>query len=65
VRDNSRGGLFATLEAADAQHRESRGGKEGDWGGEKGVGETAVCPICGKFEGDERAVSHHVESHFA
>ncbi|KAF7190096.1 hypothetical protein HII31_08427 [Pseudocercospora fuligena] len=24
---------------------------------------TATCPICGLFEGDEVAVSHHVESH--
>jgi uncharacterized repeat protein (TIGR03833 family) len=24
---------------------------------------TAVCPICGTFEGDEVAVSHHVQSH--
>lgn len=24
---------------------------------------TATCPICGLFEGDEAAVSHHVESH--
>lgn len=24
----------------------------------------AKCPVCGIFEGDEAAVSHHVESHF-
>ena len=24
---------------------------------------TVVCPICGNFEGDEIAVSHHVDSH--
>jgi uncharacterized repeat protein (TIGR03833 family) len=24
----------------------------------------AKCPVCGEFEGDEAAVSHHVESHF-
>ena len=24
---------------------------------------NAVCPICGLFEGDELAVSHHVEEH--
>ena len=29
---------------------------------EKGV---ATCPVCGEFEGDERAVAHHVEGHFA
>jgi uncharacterized repeat protein (TIGR03833 family) len=28
-------------------------------------GSTAqVCPVCGQFEGDEIAVSHHVASHF-
>lgn len=26
--------------------------------------ETATCPVCGEFEGDEAAVSHHVASHF-
>lgn len=26
---------------------------------------TASCPVCGNFEGDETAVAHHVESHFA
>ncbi|KAG9549151.1 hypothetical protein KCU86_g18112, partial [Aureobasidium melanogenum] len=26
---------------------------------------TATCPVCGNFEGDETAVAHHVESHFA
>jgi uncharacterized repeat protein (TIGR03833 family) len=26
---------------------------------------TATCPVCGEFEGDESAVAHHVESHFA
>ena len=30
-----------------------------------GVGETTqVCPVCGEFEGDEVAVSHHVAQHF-
>lgn len=24
---------------------------------------TAICPICGEFEGDEIAVSRHVEDH--
>jgi hypothetical protein len=22
------------------------------------------CPVCGEFEGDEAAVSHHVDTHF-
>lgn len=26
---------------------------------------TATCPVCGEFEGDEIAVAHHVETHFA
>ena len=25
---------------------------------------TQVCPVCGEFEGDEVAVSHHVATHF-
>ncbi|KAI0011234.1 hypothetical protein F4779DRAFT_234329 [Xylariaceae sp. FL0662B] len=25
---------------------------------------TATCPVCGVFEGDEAAVSHHVAEHF-
>jgi hypothetical protein len=23
-----------------------------------------ICPVCGEFEGDEAAVSHHVNTHF-
>lgn len=26
--------------------------------------ETATCPVCGTFEGDETAVAHHVAAHF-
>lgn len=26
--------------------------------------DTVTCPVCGAFEGDEAAVSHHVASHF-
>lgn len=26
--------------------------------------ESATCPVCGEFEGDELAVAHHVSSHF-
>lgn len=26
--------------------------------------EIIICPVCGAFEGDEAAVSHHVASHF-
>jgi len=28
------------------------------------ISEVQVCPVCGQFEGDEAAVSHHVGSHF-
>jgi uncharacterized repeat protein (TIGR03833 family) len=27
-------------------------------------GRLSICPVCGQFEGDEIAVSHHVNSHF-
>jgi len=27
-------------------------------------GPLSTCPVCGEFEGDEVAVSHHVNSHF-
>ncbi|KAM7193087.1 DUF2196 domain containing protein [Rhypophila sp. PSN 637] len=26
--------------------------------------ETSTCPVCGVFEGDETAVTHHVATHF-
>lgn len=26
---------------------------------------TVTCPVCGDFEGDEAAVAHHVDTHFA
>ncbi|KAK3690527.1 hypothetical protein B0T22DRAFT_499861 [Podospora appendiculata] len=28
------------------------------------IDETATCPVCGDFTGDEAAVAHHVASHF-
>jgi hypothetical protein len=46
-----------TLEAADAKAKQ-RARETGD-------SELATCPVCGDFKGDERAVAHHVESHFA
>ncbi|KAF9741622.1 hypothetical protein PMIN06_004808 [Paraphaeosphaeria minitans] len=54
-------GLFTQLEDADRKYQESVGRATGGGGG----GEIAVCPVCGKFEGDERAVAFHVEGHFA
>ena len=55
-------GLFAALEQADRKHEQSKPGP-----GTHPVGseETAVCPVCYKFEGDEASVAHHVEQHFA
>lgn len=29
-----------------------------------GVTATQICPVCGEFQGDEIAVSHHVATHF-
>ncbi|KAF1958316.1 hypothetical protein CC80DRAFT_385642, partial [Byssothecium circinans] len=64
------GGLFAALEAADKEHEELRGwdGEAGEIPQGEGVGgsgsEVAKCPVCGVFEGDERAVAFHVEEHF-
>jgi uncharacterized repeat protein (TIGR03833 family) len=57
-RDLGDMGLFAALEEADRRH-------EVRWGREEAGGETAVCPVCGEFEGDEIAVARHVEGHFA
>lgn len=56
------GGLFAALDEADRRHEAGRGGQYGDVGGRSG--EIATCPVCGEFEGDERAVAFHVEGHF-
>jgi hypothetical protein len=53
-------GLFGALEAADKQHKDER--KRGVVESEEA--ETAVCPVCGEFEGDEKAVAFHVEEHF-
>jgi uncharacterized repeat protein (TIGR03833 family) len=54
-------GLFGALEEADKQHR-----KESERGVvESEEAEMAVCPVCGEFEGDEKAVAFHVEEHFA
>lgn len=59
-RERGRGseGLFGALEEADRRWEEERGGvgKVND--------EVLVCPVCGEFEGDERAVAWHVEGHF-
>ena len=57
-----------------------RGRRNGGQGGNAGDGSTGAseepgvaantsgtsltCPVCGEFEGDEAAVSHHVSGHF-
>jgi hypothetical protein len=64
VQDRGGGGLFAALEAADAKHQASRGWSGVVEGSSEVEGTVAVCPVCGEFEGDEKAVAHHVESHF-
>jgi hypothetical protein len=55
-------GYLAALEEADRRHEARRG-----LGGQEVLVKTAtaVCPVCGEFEGDEMAVAHHVEQHFA
>ncbi|KAJ6260580.1 hypothetical protein Dda_4806 [Drechslerella dactyloides] len=48
------------------KRRQSQQSQQGATGGDSvpEVG-TVRCPVCGEFEGDERAVQHHVESHFS
>lgn len=63
-------GLFAALEEADRRHDAGRWGDGGvgDIGRDSAShagSEVVKCPVCGDFEGDERAVAHHVEGHFA
>ena len=55
-------GLFAALEEADKRHEQSRVGLHSQ---PLLPEETACCPVCYKFEGDEAAVAMHVEQHFA
>ncbi|TGO77894.1 hypothetical protein BPOR_2220g00010 [Botrytis porri] len=48
---------------------ESGQNDEGEVLGERSTGEVfksamSTCPVCGKFEGDEMAVAHHVNGHF-
>ncbi|KAF2824823.1 hypothetical protein CC86DRAFT_371335 [Ophiobolus disseminans] len=54
-------GLFAALEEADKRHQVQKRGVGSGMGDE----EVVKCPVCGDFEGDERAVAFHVEEHFA
>ena len=55
-------GLFAQLEEADRKWAGNGGRGRAK---SEGAAEVATCPVCGKFEGDEAAVAHHVEGHFA
>lgn len=63
----SLGAYFTGLDELEARDAEGS-----NWTGEEDRGtvpefksEMAKCPVCGAFEGDERAVAHHVEGHFA
>lgn len=55
------GGWLAALEEADRRHA---GGNTNSGGNVGGAVEVARCPVCGDFQGDERAVAFHVEGHF-
>ncbi|KAF2656173.1 hypothetical protein K491DRAFT_704157 [Lophiostoma macrostomum CBS 122681] len=62
AQSRSLGVYFKGLELLDAKDEEEKM--------KKGVNqnqddaEIAYCPVCHTFSGDERAVAHHVESHF-
>ena len=55
-------GMFAALEEADKMHEQSRTGPPIQSFLSEGI---TSCPVCFSFEGDEAAVAHHVEQHFA
>jgi uncharacterized repeat protein (TIGR03833 family) len=55
-------GLFVALEEADQRHQQN---KTGPASRSLAPSETASCPVCFKFEGDEASVAHHVAQHFA
>ncbi|KAH8701281.1 hypothetical protein GQ44DRAFT_558356, partial [Phaeosphaeriaceae sp. PMI808] len=57
-KDAGNSGLFSALEEADREFEQSKGGKLNS------TSKMVRCPVCGEFEGDERAVEYHVESHF-
>lgn len=60
-------GLDAYIRPAKKQQKR-RGGNRADTtdspSTEAAPAATTTCPVCGDFEGDEAAVSHHVASHF-
>ncbi|KAH7382297.1 hypothetical protein BKA66DRAFT_559829 [Pyrenochaeta sp. MPI-SDFR-AT-0127] len=58
-------GYFAALEEADKQYERRKGGRGQPSAAPQSKGDIAVCPVCGEFEGDELAVAHHVDEHFA
>lgn len=60
--------LFAYMKPA--KQKKKKGGARTQEAAEeeevvKEAATVASCPVCGEFEGDEAAVAHHVESHFA
>ncbi|KAL1303687.1 hypothetical protein AAFC00_007040 [Neodothiora populina] len=64
-----KGGVAAAGGGEGACEREERGERVVESAAAAGSGTgsgtaTATCPVCGVFEGDEVAVSRHVESHF-
>ena len=49
----------------DVEREERDGERSGESNAEKGEEEgSIVCPVCGEFRGDERAVEWHVNAHF-
>lgn len=65
-RSQNLGSYFAGLDALEEMDAGNAGGRgEGREAGLALNTEMVICPVCQVFEGDERAVAHHVEEHFA
>ncbi|CZR59519.1 uncharacterized protein PAC_09411 [Phialocephala subalpina] len=47
------------------EHEEAEEQLDESLGGLTLSAQTVTCPVCGEFEGDEAAVAHHVDAHFA
>lgn len=61
AQSRSLGVYFKGLNLLDAKDKEQRMKQELQ---NQDDAEIAYCPVCQTFSGDERAVAHHVESHF-
>lgn len=62
-------GLDAYIRPPRPNRRQRRGVEQSTEGGRASQdgpagSETVTCPVCGSFEGDEAAVTHHISSHF-